>query len=170
MFFSQPEVRYILTERIKALKVKSTYGTVGTDEWREADEPLLPETGPETWRSLDFFVDDRDQDDTGVRGPEADRVQQLVVVRFVFEVLPMAKKTSWDKAALAAEDLRSWLRYGRGTWQAGLQVGPAAAAGQPRFRRLPMVRAEAVTEEQLEYRLTHIAVEIPLRVTYDAIP
>ena len=177
MSLTQSQLRGILTQRILALVPLSTYADVSlksdgsrVDSWREATEPLLQESGPETWMSLDFFVEDRDQEDDGGRSADTDMVAQVVVVRFVYEVNPNDKKTSWDKAGMAAEHLRSWLRAGRGDWYVGIHVGPASGSRGPRIRRIPVVRAEAVTEESLEYRLTHVAVEIPLRVTYDTLP
>ena len=164
---TQPRVRYLLTERIKLLPVESSYGTPGTDSWREASEPLLPEYSPDVWTHLDFFVDDRQQDYLDRAGWNDEGVTGQIVVRFLVEVLPGDKKSSWDKAAYAGEALRRWLATS-GSWSEDLVVGPSVAGSGVRMRRTPIAKQQMdELEPTTVYRLSHILVEIPISVQYD---
>jgi len=166
LLLTQPAAQNLLTARATALPVLDSYADTSLDEggatidaWREADEPLIPEDGPETWLPLNFYFDDREQILEGFASAHSDEVAQEVVFRFVIPVLPAAKKLSWQMAALAGEHMRSWLMA---EWSPYIEVKPS---GGRNMLRTPVTKAPSLGMEA-EPRPTHIMVEIPLTVTY----
>lgn len=166
MNYTQPEVQDLLTARAAQLTPLATYANLALDDggnpmdaWREADEPLVPEDGPETWLNLNYYFDDREQLLDGYEGALSEYVQQIVVFRFVYDLGVCDRRQAWQRAALAGEHQRGWMVR---EWHPDIEVKPASGV---RMTRTWLTKAP-VQEVDGELRPTHVLVEIPFIVTY----
>jgi hypothetical protein len=112
------EVHQRITDRIAALvptdgyssDTAAGYAQSPNDAWRQASEPLVPESSPSTTAHLVFFVDDRSTENSdGSTALDEILTSSVVTIRFLFQLRPMDQVRDWRASGRAAAHLLAWL-------------------------------------------------------------
>lgn len=120
------EARQAITAHISVLAVDAAYQQSGTDAWKEALVPLVPERDPEPLAHLSFFVDNRRIALLQTRENAAQDmlINSTITIRFLYRMRAANRVGDWDGADAARVALWKWLLNG---WEEefGLNINPA---------------------------------------------
>ena len=101
------EVREALATYCAALVVDASYQRDTADAWRQVEFPLVPEVEPAQMAHLGFWIDDRDQVQSGTPAglnssfDDGAYLDTPLTFRALFELQPHAAAADWDRAGRA---------------------------------------------------------------------